>query len=91
MNKKVNTLLFVIGGILVNIILFFAFLLLFLFAATILPETVQGYAIIGGFLLSIFGSFFCYSKLVQLFMQKVDMEKYFHPIFKPKNQRNRFD
>ncbi len=91
MNKKLNTVGFILGGIVVNVIVFFAFLLLFLFVATFFPTDAQGIVIIVGFLLAIFGSFFVYTKAVQLFMKKVDMEKYFHPIFKQRNQRSRMD
>ncbi len=88
MNKKLNTFFFIIGGVLLNIIIFFLFLFLFLFIATLFPTSSQGFVVIGGFLLSIFASFFAYTKIVQLFMSKVDMEKYFHPIFKPRNRRD---
>ncbi len=88
MNKKLNTLFFIIGGVILNIIIFFIFLLLFLFLATLFPASAQGIVVIGGFLLAIFASFFTYTKIIQLFMSKVDMEKYFHPIFKPRNRRD---
>ncbi len=88
MNKKLNTLFFIIGGVVLNIIIFFLFLMLFLFIATLFPASSQGVVVIVGFLLAIFASFFAYTKIVQFFMTKVDMEKYFHPIFKPRHRRD---
>lgn len=91
MNKKVNTVLFILAGMLVNILVFFGLLALFLYIGTFLPANAQGVFIIVGFLASIVLSFIIYSRLAALFMKKVDMEAHFHPIFKSKHQRNRLD
>jgi hypothetical protein len=92
MNKKLNTALFILGATVVNILIMFI-----LVAAGILiltqvlpseaaPGLVQGLFLLV-FVLAIVGSFFIYNKLVKLVTKKIDMEKYFHPIFGPKKKR----
>ena len=86
MSKKTNTLLFVLGGTVFNIIItILCFLVLlaiyshFLFPA--LPESSAGWALPIIFVASIAASFFIYRLAVKTIMKKVDMEKYFDPIF----------
>lgn len=92
MNKKLNTTLFVIGATVVNIaIMGVLFLAGFYIASRLLPEDVAPNTVLIIFMLifigSILGSFFIYHRLVRLISSKVDMEKYFHPIFKPKKKK----
>ena len=89
MSKKTNTLLFILGGtvfnILVTILCFFIFLFVyskFLFPR--LPENSIAWVIPVNFTFSIVASFFIYRILVKLITKKVDMEKYFDPIFTKK-------
>ena len=86
MNKKVNTLLFILGATLFNILvtlLFFIGLLL-LYAKTIMlfiPEegSAWGFPLI--FIASIALSFVIYRLVLKILLKKIDVEKYFDPIF----------
>ena len=89
MNKKVNTLLFVLCATLFNIIitiLGFAVLMLFYIKLIIplLPEDVQvwGFPII--FIAAIVISFIVYRFVIKLLIKKVRVEDYFDPIFRNK-------
>ncbi|MBL7005602.1 MAG: leader peptide processing enzyme [Spirochaetia bacterium] len=90
MNKKVNTALFMLGATLINIVLMLVLLvLLILLIGVLFPEPSSSLAqilLIAAFLLSLAGSFGLYTLLVKFFSKKIDMEKYFHPIFKPRNR-----
>ena len=92
MNKKLNTTLFIIGATIANIIfmgvLFFAG---FVIAGRLLPEDVSPNAVLIVFMLifigSILGSFFLYHRLIRFISSRVDMDKYFHPIFKQRKKK----
>ena len=86
MNKKVNTLLFVLVATIFNIIM----MVLILAIGLTVISTVAGENISAGtaqilFLLlfvgSIAGAFFIYHRAIRFLSNKIDMEKYFHPIF----------
>ena len=88
MNKKLNYVLFLLVTTVINIVImgllfivpFVLFALLFKkYIDTVLPIL---YIVVP--LFSIFGGFLIYSKLYKIFRQKVDMEKYFEPLFKKK-------
>ena len=86
MGKKINTLLFVIGGTAFNILITFIcfFLFHFLYARffqAILPETNRDWVMPLIFAASIFVSFLAYRTLIKIIVKKVDMNKYFDPIF----------
>ena len=86
MSKKTNTLLFIIGGTLFNIVITVLSFLIFLviysrFIDGLLPESSAAYAIPVLFVTSIVASFFVYRLVVKILIKKVDMEKYFDPIF----------
>lgn len=85
MNKKINTLFFIIGATVFNIIVtvvFFLLLLVFYSAVLYpaLPETSGVWVMPVIFVLSIVGSFFVYRLVIKILMKKVNMEKYFDPI-----------
>ena len=85
MNKKVNTALFILGATVVNILVMIILLVigLAIIARIIPPDGAGGqFAFLMVFLLSIAGSFFIYNRVIKLVSKKIDMEKYFHPIFK---------
>jgi hypothetical protein len=91
MNKKTNTVLFVLGATVVNIIMMIVlFLVLFvLFDRFLAPNIGEG--IVPVFMLLIFiisvgGTYFIYHKLIKLVQARVDMEKYFDPIFNKKKK-----
>jgi len=86
MSKKTNTLLFILGGTVFNVlitILCFIILLAiysrFLYPA--LPEESAAWALPVLFVASIAASFFIYRQAIKVISKKVDMEKHFDPIF----------
>lgn len=86
MNKKVNTLLFVLGATIFNIIMMVLLLAVGLAGISALageninPGTAQILFLLL-FVGSIAGAFFIYHRAIKLLSNKIDMEKYFHPIF----------
>ena len=89
MSKKTNTLLFVLGGtvfnILITIICFLFFLVIFFrFLQPNLPDSASGVALPVIFVVSIVVSFLVYRMVIKIIMKKVEMEKYFDPIFGPR-------
>ena len=91
MNKKLNTALFIIGASILNVILMIILMTVGLAVISlIIPEnispTLASILFILVFLLSVAGSFFAYHKGIKLLGKRVDMDKYFHPIF---NSRKR--
>jgi hypothetical protein len=89
MNKKVNTALFILGATVFNLIVMALLILLGLFLISLLPlqqasaglSTVLMILVFFG---SIVVSFLLYHKLVKYLSTKIDMDKYFHPIFRKK-------
>jgi hypothetical protein len=83
MNKKLNTLFFVLGATVVNILITIGvFLLLFVICAKALPtETFTG-VLPFIFIAALAASFFIYNAILKIVTQKVDMDAYFDPIFK---------
>jgi len=91
-NKKLNTTLFIIGATIVNIVIMgVLFFTGFFIASRLLPEDVSPNTVLIIFMLifigSILGSFFLYHRLVRMISSRIDMEKYFHPIFKQKKKK----
>jgi len=90
MNKKVNTLLFILGATVFNILIaLVCFVLLTLLYINILmekiPETGRswGFALI--FISAITISFLVYRAALKFLLKKITLEKYFDPIFAKKN------
>ena len=86
MNKKTNTLIFILVATVVNVILtIVCFLVLLLIYSQLifpmLPEESVAWALPILFVLSIVASLIIYRLLIKLMMKKVDMDKYFDPIF----------
>jgi 4-amino-4-deoxy-L-arabinose transferase-like glycosyltransferase len=86
MNKKVNTLLFILCATLFNIIVamvsFIVFTLLYLrFLMLQMPESSRSWAFAIIFLASIGVSFLVYRIVLKYLIGKVDIEKYFDPLF----------
>ncbi len=91
MNKKTNTALFIVGATIANILLMVILIIIGMaLIAVIVPQGAGGQLAMVLFLLvflvSIAGSFFIYHKVIQFISKRVDMEKYFHPIFKPRRR-----
>ena len=86
MSKKTNTLLFILGGtvfnILTTIVCFIILLVIYSrFLYPLLPESGAAWALPIIFVASIVASFFVYRQAVKMVTKKVDMEKHFDPIF----------
>lgn len=92
MNKKLNTVLFMLGGTVLNIVLMLGLFVLFLFLGNkvLTPETSANlkmlvFLLIMGF--SVVGSFFIYSKIIKFITKKWNLEEYMHPLFPSKKRR----
>jgi len=88
-SKKTNTLIFILAGTVFNIIvtILCLFLLLVIYGAVfsnLLPESSAPMVIPFIFVASLVASFFIYRLAIKIFMKKVDMDKYFDPIFGPR-------
>lgn len=87
MNKKVNTVLFILGAAIFNILTMLLILLLCLFLMGLLlsesaRESVGQFLFILVFFVAIGGSFFIYNRLIKYMSRKFDLDKYFQPIFR---------
>ena len=92
MSKKTNTILFPIGGTIFNVIVtIVCFLLLLLIYSNFLfgnvSESVAAWALPVFFAGAIAASFFIYRLAIKIIMKKIDMEKYFDPIFVSRKRR----
>ncbi|MDR0399629.1 MAG: leader peptide processing enzyme [Treponema sp.] len=85
MNKRVNTLLFVLGATVFNVLLYIVSLLLLmlLYSQIVgsLPESVQQWGIIVILILPLAVSFVVYRLILKVLLKKFDAEKYFAPLF----------
>jgi hypothetical protein len=86
MNKKINTVLFVLGATLFNILVtmlaFFLLLTLYYrFIMQHLPSGAQAWSFPLIFIASIAISYVIYHFTVKLLLKKIEMEKYFDPVF----------
>ena len=86
MNKKANTLLFLLGATLFNVLVtVLSFLLLLAiyarFIMGLLGEGAQAWSFFFIFMAAIAVSFVVYRLALKLLMKKIDTEKYFDPIF----------
>lgn len=86
MNKKVNTILFILCATLFNIMItVLSFLLLLIayvqFMVRLLPEGAQMWAFPLIFIASLAIAFIVYRYTLRFLMKKIDMEKYFDPLF----------
>jgi len=91
MNKKLNTALFILGATLFNILVTVLSFLLLLIAYTrfimpYLPEGAQAWSFPLIFIAAIAVSFVAYRAALKLLLKKVEMEKYFAPIFAGTNR-----
>jgi len=86
MNKKLNTLLFILGATLFNIVVallgFVVLVILYArFLVELVPESGQQWGFTLIFLISIAISFLVYRAVIKYLVNKIDIEKYFDPIF----------
>ena len=93
MNKKANTIFFILGATLFNIIVVIISFLIFLFLYSkfivdLIPETGRSWAFNLLLIASIAVSFFVYRLVLRYLLTKVDIEKYFDPLFVKKHRPN---
>jgi uncharacterized membrane protein (DUF485 family) len=86
MSKKSNTLLFILGATVFNVLTTIVFLLILLvfyarLLAPLLPGESAGWGFPVIFILSFVLSFILYRLILKQVMKKIEMEKYFDPIF----------
>jgi len=86
MNKKVNTILFILGATLFNVIVavlsFFLLLILYAkFLAPLMPENARSWGFSVIFLAAIAISILVYRVVLRYLLTKVEVEKYFDPLF----------
>ena len=91
MGKKTNTLLFILGGTIINILITLAsfFLIFYIYTRFILPmlpENSINWAMPLIFAASIVISFAAYRLLVKILIKKLDMNKHFGPIFQSRKR-----
>ena len=89
MNKKVNTVLFLLGATVFNLLVMFLLIVLFLVLISAifrdsLNPNVLSILMIVVFVGSIAAAFFIYWRVVKCLSRKIDMEKYFLPLFRRK-------
>jgi membrane protein YdbS with pleckstrin-like domain len=92
MRKKANTLLFILGATVANVLLtlisFAVFYLAYaLLLAPRLPPDSVIWCLAALFLVALVVSFVVYQKLIRLFVKKVDVKKYFDPLTKGPTSR----
>ena len=91
MNKKINSALFILGATVVNVLLmlviFVALLVLHLrFLAPMLSDELAQILLIVIFFGTIVLTYVLYNWLMKLFAKRVDMDKYFDPLIKPRKK-----
>ena len=89
MNKKVNTVLFLLGATVFNLLVIFILIVLFLVLISVvfresLNPTVLSISMTLVFIGSIAASFFIYGRVVKWLQRRIDMDKYFMPLFRRK-------
>lgn len=89
MNKKLNTFFFLIVGTIVNILVMLLLLISFFYLIRSLftPETndsVFKAVTLSAVMLSVFGSYLIYSKIVKFMNKKWDLERWIEPLFNKK-------
>ena len=92
MNKKLNTIFFILGATLFNILITVAAILLLLtiYANLLMrriPESAQIWFILIIFIASIAISYVVYRFVLNYLIKKIDMERYFDPIFSGSRRR----
>ena len=89
MNKKANTVLFLLGATVFNLLLMFILIVLFLVLISVVFRDSLGPNLISIMMIVVFvgsiaASFFIYSRVVKWLSRKIDMDKYFIPLFRRK-------
>jgi hypothetical protein len=89
MNKKANTVLFLLGATVFNLLLMFLLIVIFLVLISAifkdsLSPNILSILMIVVFIGSIAASFFIYGRVVKWLSRKIEMDKYFIPLFRRK-------
>jgi hypothetical protein len=89
MNKKLNTVLFLIGATVFNLLVMFILIVVFLVIIQAifrdrLNPNIFSVLMILIFVVSIAASFFVYGRIVRWLSRRIDMDKYFLPLFRRK-------
>ena len=92
MSKKTNTLLFILAGTVFNIIITMSCFLILLiiyskFLSGRIGESISAWVLPVFFIAAIVAAFFIYRLAVKIIIKKVDMDKYFDPIFGKRRPR----
>ena len=92
MHKKTNTILFLIGATIANLILLFVILMVPLllymrFLAAYVPNNLTTLIIVVIFIGAILATYGIYNTVMAKIIEKVDMNKYFDPIFHKKSKK----
>jgi uncharacterized BrkB/YihY/UPF0761 family membrane protein len=95
MSKKTNTLLFMLGATVFNILItIVSFIILLLaYVKFIMPklpnaETAAGWGLPIIFLLAIAASFVLYRFILNRVIKRIDMDKYFDPLFSRRHHKH---
>jgi hypothetical protein len=93
MNKKVNTIVFILGATVFNILITVLFFLLLLigyakFLLPTLPEGAQTWSFPLIFIAAMAIAFIIYRRVIRFLMSKIDMEKYFDPLFVKRQRKD---
>ncbi len=91
MNKKANTALFILGATIFNILIMILLILGGLLIISLIfknqePGMGVQLSLFLVFALGIAGSFIIYNRVVKWIAGRIDLEKYFHPIIKPRKK-----
>jgi len=92
MNKRANTILFILGATVFNVLttiisMVILFLLYINFIVTLLPEGGQAWGFVIIFIAALVISFVAYKFALNFFMKKIDVEKYFDPLYMKKYKK----
>lgn len=92
MNKKTNTVLFLLGATIFNMVItVVSFLVLIIlygkFVAPLVPEQVAAWGLPVIFIAAILIAFVVYRLAVKLLLSKIDADKVFDPLIKPRHRR----
>jgi hypothetical protein len=96
MSKKTNTLVFILGATVFNVLVtILCFLLLLVIYARLIMPMIPENAASWGFPIIFIGaiavSFVLYRVILKQIMKKIDMEKHFDPLFGSKRQKKRME
>jgi amino acid transporter len=91
MNKRVNTVLFLVGATAFNLLVMFLLIVVCLVVITAifkdsLNPNLLSVLMIVIFIGSIAASFFIYGKVIKLLSRKYDLDKYLLPLFRRKRK-----